>query len=287
MDRWNRALDLLETQLDGEVDVPALARTALTSEHHFRRMFSALAGMPLSEYVRRRRVTLATAEVLDGASIVDVAIRWGYGSDDAFRRAFRSVHGMTPDEARRPGAVLRSQGQVRFHLRIEGRNDMRHRIVEKPAFRLVGRTARLPIVYEGPNPDLIAFVRGIPDDVTARMVAANDTDPRGVLGVSTGFEEGRADGSLHDHWRVVATEGDVPEGLDALEVPAGLWVVFEGEGPVPEALQRLWADAFGEWFPSNPYRTVPGPEMLAVTYGDDGTTARGELWIPVEREARD
>jgi AraC family transcriptional regulator len=284
MDRWNQALELLETQLDGDVDVAALARVALTSEHHFRRMFSALAGMPLSEYVRRRRVTLATAEVLDGVGILDVATRWGYGSDDAFRRAFRSVHGITPDEARRPGAVLRSQGQVRFHLRIEGRSDMRHRIIEKPAFRLVGRTARLPIVYEGPNPDMIDFVRGIPAEITDRMLAANDTEPRGVLGVSTGFEDGRTDGSLHDFWHVVATTGPVPDGLDALEVPAGLWVVFEGEGAVPEALQRLWADSFGEWFPSNPYRTVPGPEILAVEYADDHLTARGELWIPVERE---
>ncbi|WP_308221543.1 helix-turn-helix transcriptional regulator [Microbacterium kunmingense] len=109
LERWNTAIDLIEKNLDGEIDVAALARAALTSEYHFRRMFSSLAGMPLSEYVRRRRMSVAAAAVVAGEPLIDVAVRYGYGSTDAFRRAFVSVHGMTPDEARRPGAILSSR----------------------------------------------------------------------------------------------------------------------------------------------------------------------------------
>jgi hypothetical protein len=64
-----------------------------------RRMFSALAGMPLSEYVRRRRMTVAAAEVVTGiGDLLGIAVRYGYGSAEAFGRAFQSVHGVSPGQ---------------------------------------------------------------------------------------------------------------------------------------------------------------------------------------------
>src|SRR5689334_4878650 len=91
----------IEESLDAEVDVKQLARIAGTSEYHLRRLFSALASMPLSEYVRRRRLTRAASEVLSGQdSLLDIAIRWGYGSNEAFARAFKAMHGVGPQEAR-------------------------------------------------------------------------------------------------------------------------------------------------------------------------------------------
>ncbi|WP_322410659.1 helix-turn-helix domain-containing protein [Microbacterium invictum] len=85
MERLNRAMALVEQQLEGEVDVRRASQIALMSEHHFRRMFSALAGMSLSEYLRRRRMTIAAASVVSGAeALQDVAVRIGYGSADAF-----------------------------------------------------------------------------------------------------------------------------------------------------------------------------------------------------------
>jgi len=68
-----------------------LARIAGTSEYHLRRMFSALAGIPLSEYIRRRRLTKAANEVLSGrGSLLDIAVRWGYGSNEAFAAIYKS-----------------------------------------------------------------------------------------------------------------------------------------------------------------------------------------------------
>ena len=85
MERLNEAMALVERQLEGEVDVRRASRIALMSEHHFRRMFSALAGISLSEYVRRRRMTIAAASVVSGAEpLQDIAVRFGYGSADAF-----------------------------------------------------------------------------------------------------------------------------------------------------------------------------------------------------------
>ncbi|MDT7785767.1 MAG: AraC family transcriptional regulator, partial [Pseudonocardiales bacterium] len=143
----------IEQSLDGEVDVKELARIAGTSEYHLRRLFSALAGMPLSEYVRRRRLTKAASEVLSGQdSLLDIAVRWGYGSNEAFARAFKAMHGVGPQEARTQDKPLQSQQILTFRLVVEGSTSMEYRIVDKEAFKVVGRGTRVPLVHLGMNP---------------------------------------------------------------------------------------------------------------------------------------
>lgn len=141
----NRLVDLVEEHLTEELDVDGLARRLGTTEYHLRRMFSSLAGMPLSEYVRRRRMTVAAADVIRGEDdLLTVAVRHGYGSTEAFGRAFRAVHGVSPGDVRRDEGPLRTQPHLRFHLTVEGSIPMDTRIVDRPAFRLVGHAARVP-----------------------------------------------------------------------------------------------------------------------------------------------
>ncbi|WAE76259.1 AraC family transcriptional regulator [Streptomonospora nanhaiensis] len=288
LDRLNRALERVEEDPGAPPDAAAMARDALTSEHHLRRLFSALAGMSLSEYARRRRLTLAGAEVLHGDDpLLDVAVRYGYGSAEAFARAFRSMHGVGPGEARRTGAVLASQPRMTFRLTVEGSTTVRYRIVEKEAFRLVGPRARVPLVHRGPNPDIVAFTKGLGRAVLEEVRRLSDQEPRGVLSVSVHLGSSREEGTELDYYQAAATTAPAPSGMEVLEVPAGTWVVFPYSGPsadFPEPLQRLWSDAFGHWFPSHPsYRTVEGPSILRVEYGEDCANAEAELWLPVER----
>ena len=284
LERLNEAMEQIESQLDQPIDVAELARTAMTSEYHFRRMFSALAGRPLSEYVRRRRLSVAGAEVLAGErTLLDIATRYGYGSGEGFARAFRAMHGVGPADARRTGAALQSQPRLSFRLVVEGNSSMRYMIVDKENFRVVGRKARVPLVHEGVNPAIAAFIRGIGPDTLERMAALSDQEPAGVVAVSDQLDPSRAEGTELDYYHGVATSAEAPEDMDALSVPAGSWAVFENAGPFPQALQYLWRDVFTQWFPSNPYRSRPGPEILRVNLSEDATEATAELWIPVER----
>ncbi|SEP62761.1 AraC family transcriptional regulator [Streptomyces radiopugnans] len=286
LERLNQAMEHIERNLGRPADAAELARIALTSEYHLRRLFSALAGMGLSEYVRRRRLTVAGAEVLAGErTLLDIAVRYGYGSGEAFARAFRAVHGVGPGEARRTGAALRSQPRMSFRLVVEGSADMRYRIVEREGFSVVGRRARVPLVHEGMNPAIAEFVRGIGGETVRRMEELSDREPRGIVNVSHGVAEGREEGSELDYWHGVVTGAEPPEGMEALAVPAGTWAVFESEGEFPRAVQYLWRDVFTQWFPSNPYRARPGPEIARTRLSEDGKRARAQLWIPVERTA--
>ncbi|WP_406728399.1 AraC family transcriptional regulator [Streptomyces sp. GD-15H] len=285
LERLNQAMEQIEHGLDRPADVVGLARTAMTSEYHLRRMFSALAGMPLSEYVRRRRLTVAGAEVLAGHEpLLEIAVRYGYGSGEAFARAFRAMHGVGPGEARRTGCALVSQPRLTFRLTVEGSSSMRYRVVDRPAFTVAGLKARVPLVHSGPNQAIIDFVRGVDPRTVERLEELSDQEPQGIVAVCDDLDPSRAEGTELDYYHGVLTSAAAPEGTASLAVPAGTWAVFTTSGPVPRAIQELWRDVFTQWFPSNPYRSRPGPEILRTHLSPDKTEANAELWLPVERE---
>lgn len=282
MRAWNAAIDHIETQLTGEITGAELASIALTSEYHFRRMFATLAGIPLSEYIRNRRLTAATAEILAGASVLDTAISYGYGSADAFTRAFKTFHGMTPTQARQPGSMLRSQSQLKIHLRIEGSTNVPYRIVEKESFQLVGYPTPVPIIQLGENSTIQDFEQSLSADDVAALAELSNVEPLGTLSATEYLID---DDTQAIYWHAVATTASTPPaGAQVRDIPASQWVVFSAEGKVPEAFQQLWATAAAEWFPANPYQWAPGPQILATALNDAGDFGTAELWIPITPE---
>ncbi|MFE6131516.1 GyrI-like domain-containing protein [Streptomyces sp. NPDC056437] len=282
----NQLVDLVEEHLAEDFDIHGLAGRLGTTEYHLRRMFSSLAGMPLSEYVRRRRMTLAAADVVRGeGDLLSIAVRYGYGSTEAFGRAFRAVHGTGPGDVRRDGGPLRTQPQLRFRLTVEGSTPMDTRLVERPAFRLVGHAARVPLIHQGVNPHIQQHITALPQEEHLRLKALSDTDPGGLLQVCDDLDPDSTEGSelTYLHGVAVSRDTPAPDDLDAIEVPAGKWAVFRTAGPHPQALQTTWAATATEWFPSNPWRLRPGPSLVAVLErADDFSSATCELWLPVE-----
>ncbi len=190
----NRLVDVVEEHLAADLDVVRLSATLGTTEHHLRRMFSALAGMPLSEYVRRRRMTVAAADVVTGSGdLLSIAVRYGYGSAEAFGRAFQSVHGVTPGQARRDGGPLRTQPRLRFRLTVEGAAPMDVRITSRPGFRLAGHAARVPLIHHGVNPAIQEHVTSLAPEEHLRLKAMGDAEPHGLLAVTTDIDPDRAD----------------------------------------------------------------------------------------------
>lgn len=282
----NQLVERVEAEMSGELDVASLANSLGTSEYHLRRMFSSLTGMPLSEYVRRRRMTVAAADVTGGESLLDIAIRYGYGSAEAFGRAFQMVHGVRPGDVRRDGGPLRAQAKLRLRLTVEGNTTMDTRITDRPDFRLIGHAARVPLIHEGINPHIQAHIASLPDDEHARLKDLSNTEPAGLLQVSADVDADYTEGSelTYLHAVAVSAETQVPTDLDVIDIPAGTWVVFTASGPYPATLQGTYAASAAEWFPSNPWRLRPGPSIVAVLHrSEDFSTATIELWLPVER----
>jgi len=282
----NRLVELIEDNVAADIDLVSLATNLGTTEYHLRRMFSSLAGMPLSEYVRRRRMTVAAADVLGDGELLAIAVRYGYGSTEAFGRAFRAVHSASPGDVRRSGGPLRSQPQLRFRLSVEGNIPMDTRITNQNAFRLVGHSARVPLIHDGINPHIQELIASVPGDEHGRLKELSDAEPAGLLQVTADVDPDYSEGSelTYLHGVAVSEETVIPSGLDVIDVPAGEWAVFVTAGSYPGSLQSTWAATATDWFPSNPWRLRPGPSIVAVLdRAEDFSTATTELWLPVER----
>ncbi|MBN9153346.1 MAG: AraC family transcriptional regulator [Microbacterium sp.] len=282
----NTVVDVVEEHLSDEIDLDRLATSLGTTEYHVRRMFSSLAGMPLSEYVRRRRMALAAGDLLAGDGVLDIAVRYGYGSTEAFGRAFRAIHGVGPADVRRDGGPLRTQQRIRFRLTVEGNTIMDTRIADRPAFTLVGHAARVPLVHTGINPAIQAHIAALPAEEHERLKALGNTEPTGLLQVSDDVDPDYAEGSelTYLHGVAVTPDTPVPGDLDEIPVPAGTWAVFRAAGEYPTVLQSVWAATATEWFPSNPWRLRPGPSIVSVLdRSEDFQSVTCELWLPVER----
>jgi AraC family transcriptional regulator len=282
--RMNEALSYIEDNLTNDIDMKEVARIALCSEYHFQRMFSFLAGVTLSEYIRHRRLTLAAFELNNSSiRVIDVAVKYGYSSADSFTRAFQGLHGITPSEARNNGQSLKAYPRMTFQLSIKGGNEMNYRIEEKEAFNIVGIKKRVPIIFSGVNPEITAMWKSLDGEIISKLKELSNVEPVGLLSASTNFSEERMEekGEL-DHYIGVATNNECPSNLAELSVAASTWAVFESVGPFPETLQNIWGRIYSEWFPSSNYEIAEGPEILWNESKDvTSPKFKSEIWIPV------
>jgi AraC family transcriptional regulator len=284
----NNALAYIEEHLEDAIDYKVISKIACSSEYHFKRIFSFLAGISLPEYIRRRRLTLAALDLKDSKlRIIDIAVKYGYGSADSFSRAFQSMHGILPSEARDEKQQIKAYPRMTFQLSIKGGCEMNYRIVEKEAFKLVGFKKRVPIIFNGVNPEIAKMYELLTLEIIKELKALSDIEPSGFISASTNFSEGRMEekGQL-DHYIGVATSSNETTKFDELKIDAGTWAVFESVGPFPETLQEVWGRIYSEWFPSSGYEAIEGPEILWNENKDTSNPKyRSEIWIPIRKKA--
>lgn len=276
IDTLNQAIDYLEEHLSEEISYEQAARIACCSSYHFQRMFTYLAGVPLSEYIRRRRMSLAAVDLRSGGEkIIDIALKYGYSSPTAFHRAFRSVHGVSPSAARKGGCSLKSYPPLRFKIIVKGAEEMNYRIEDKGPIRIVGISRPLHQDIEK-NFSIVPAMWGqaAQDGTLPRLAAMMDGQPAGLLGVSAcgGGEQWR-------YWIAVASSAPAGEGLGAYVIPAGTWAVFPGSGP-NLAVQELERRIVTEWLPTSGYEYANAPDV-EVYLNPDPSNAQFEVWIPV------
>ena len=285
LEGMNSALEYIEDNLDGEIDYAALARIACCSQYHFQRFFVSVTDIPLSEYIRRRRLTQAALALQKtDAKVIDVALRFGYQSSDAFCRAFSLLHGVTPSKARAPGVVLKAYPRLTFTLTIKGVVALQYRIEEKEAFKIVGVKKWFSTEGQAQLQEIPKFWNTVNTDGSGDMIySLMDVEPCGCLGICADMYDNGI-----DYWIAVATTKECPPNLEETVIPASTWAIFEVIGAMPKAIQDVWSRAFSEWLPSSGYEHAKTPEIEWYGYGDmTSPTYRSEIWMPVVKKSQE
>ena len=277
LENWNKALDELERSLNGEIRLEELGRLAGCSPYHFQRMFSYLAGVPLKEYVRRRRMTRAAADLRAGEKVLEVALRYGYDSPTAFNRAFQGIHGVAPSLAKQDGVKLKAFPRIRFKFVLKGDVEMEYQIVGKDAFRIVGFRTPLTMDVEESFQAVPRFWGEVGPRI-GELIPLMSPEMPGVLGVSTCHHEAE-----NSYYIAVASNAPVPEGLSEWTVPAATWAVFTGQGQAPMAIQELQKRIVSEWLPDSGYEWAQAPDVEVYLNGPDAAEAQFQVWLPVQR----
>lgn len=273
--QMNEALAYIETQLEGEIDYGTAAKIASCSTFHFQRMFTYLAGIPLSEYIRRRRMTKAAFDLQnDKGKVVDIALKYGYQSPTAFNRAFQSVHGIAPSEAKKEGVQLKAFQPITFRVCVTGAEELDYKILKKDAFRIIGISAPLEQDIEKNFQTVPKLWARAAEEGIVPLLMEKMEEPKGILGVSVCFGENWC------YFIAAASQGSLPEGWKEYTVPAGTWAVFSGHGPMPNAIQDLERRAVMEWLPTSGYEYADLPDIECYLTPNPAE-AVFEVWLPV------
>lgn len=279
IERLNGAMNYVEEHLCDNLDMKEMAKIACCSTYHFQRMFAYMAGVPLSEYVRRRRMTLAAAELQGGnKKVIDVAFKYGYDSPTAFNRAFKGVHGITPSEAKTEGVTLKAFLPISFRITIKGDSEMNYRIEKKEAFRIVGISCPLEKELEK-NFETVPAMWGkaAASGTIEKLAMMMDTEIKGLLGVSA-----CAEGQDWKYYVAVASTQEIDGELEEYTVPESTWAIFEGKG-TDLSIQELEKRIVTEWLPSSGYEYGNAPD-IEVYLNPDPQNAVFEVWIPVVKK---
>lgn len=288
LERMNKALQYMEDNISSEISIEEAARIACCSSYHFQRMFSFITGVTLAEYIRHRRLTMAALELQSGSEkIIDLALKYGYESPDAFTRAFQKLHGVTPSAAREPGVKLKAYPRISFQISVKGDKDMDYRIVDKPAFKVIGKGIRVS-VKDGEN------IRRIPEfwwecyqsgfsTELEKMADKDAVTGESKLGVC--IEQGPEPDEFTYFIGIENTKGAIPDGFTEKDIPAATWVIFESVGSMPDAIQNLNKRIYSEWFPTTGYERAGEFDMEVYPPGDaDDENYRCEVWIPIVKK---
>ncbi|HAN20785.1 MAG: AraC family transcriptional regulator [Clostridiales bacterium GWF2_36_10] len=278
----NAALNYIEEHLDDEIDLERTAQIACCSTFHFQRMFSYIADLPLSEYIRRRRMTKAAVDLQNSNDkIIDIALKYGYDSPTAFNRAFHNIHGIAPSVARTEGIILKAFPPISFKITIKGEVEMNYRIEKKDAFKIVGVKQHYSASVEECFESVPKFWQEtIQSGIIPSLCSLMDKKPFGILGVSTCMNSNN-----FDYYIAVATNKETPNDLVEYTIPECSWAIFECIGAMPNAIQTLQKLIVTEWLPTCGYEYANAPDIEVYFEGDQkADDYKCEVWLPVVKK---
>lgn len=272
-ERLERVFRWLADHLDDTLDLARLADVACLSPYHFHRVYRAVQGETAADTVRRLRLHRAAVELITGElPVARIARRAGYGSQEAFTRAFKSAYGVPPARYRAsfvpdPAATAKENEMDTMTYEATVRHTSAIRVAalrqQGPYANIAGTFERLMVMAGGQ--------RLLGPDVRTFGIYYDDPSVTAASGL-------RADAC------VTVAEGVIPDGeLRVREIPGGRYAVVVHVGPYAE-LEHAYKWLYGVWLPQS--GEEPGDAPVIEAYLNDArfvrpTELETEIWLPL------
>lgn len=276
LEGFNRVIEYIEQNLEGEIDYKEIAAVFGYSVYHVQRLFTMVAGTSLAEYIRNRRLSKAAAELQGGNDkVIDVALKYSYSSPNSFNHAFKTFHGVAPSDVKKDGVSIKAYPPLFFDFTIKGAQAMNYRIEHKDAFRIVGIKLHTTMTNGECYEATPAFWGDLMNSSGQnRIVALLNQEPAGLLGVSN-YSPDFSTGEF-DYYIACATDQPVPNGMVEFIVPSSTWAVFPCQEQGADVIQKMEECIVMEWLPTSGYQFAKAPDI--EVYSENGIE---EIWLPV------
>ncbi|KAF1297201.1 AraC family transcriptional regulator [Enterococcus sp. JM4C] len=277
----NRSIDYIEATLLEKINYKKLGEIARCSAFQYQRLFLYMSGMTVSEYVRKRKLSLAAVDLQNGEnSVTDVALKYGYSSPTAFNRAFKLIHGVAPSALKSGTVPVKTFAPIRFHLNISGAKELTYQIEEKPAFQVVGISQKI-------TTDVQTNFQEIPkmwdqarrDGTILQLVALMTGEPKGMLGIS--FSQANDEGLYAIAVSNDQTSSQQAHNFETKLIPAATWAIFPSQG-TGRSIQELQTQIYSEWLPTSGYKYVDLPDIEVYIDPDPQNTSY-QVWVPITK----
>ena len=271
----NNAIEYMENHLTDDITLADIARNVHLSAFHFQRAFSLLTEMSPAEYLRKRRLSQAGADLMSGeAKVIDVAMKYGYDSPESFTKAFARFHGVSPMQVRK-GSPVQFMNRFTVRISIDGGCIMEYRIEKWEAMDLLVHAKEFHA--ETSEKEIPGFWDEYYANEEYRKIP-------GYLGVCAQEKTDSDEFRYGIGCRASDVEG-VPEGFEIIHLPEYTWAVFKCVGPMPRAIQDMWGQIYREWLPVSDYELIPDYDIENYLPGDPSSRNYvSEICIPVRKK---
>ncbi|MBQ5342678.1 MAG: AraC family transcriptional regulator [Oscillospiraceae bacterium] len=287
------AIEYMEEHLEDSISAQDVADRVNISPFFLQRGFSVMTGYGIGEYLRNRRLYQAALDLRDTDDrVIDIAVRYGYESQESFTKAFSRFHGVTPSQAR-AGAAVNVFLPLRININIQGGNQMDYKIAPMFPFKVIG----FEKIFENETAqaEIPKFWDEICEKYANNVYAGNEpANPyeKALVDNCIGEYGVCIDDIGEDRFRYLVagkyTGGEVPEGMTLYEFPRGDWAVFNCIGPNPQTLQSVNNRIFSEWLPGNPDYELSGNATVEWYDCINGEMTdpdyHSAIWIPVRKK---
>ena len=266
------AINYIENNLDKDINFEIVAKEVGMSTFYFHRIFSAIIGISPTTYIRNRRLTLAAQEISkNNENILDIALKYGFESHEAFSRAFKTFHGIVPKMAKLNGNELKNFSRANINFKTDPGNILSYRIENREIIKVSALFRNFNIENKEDIPN---YWEELKENGIIQIISENYN--KNLLGICIGtqcdFEYKYGIGIE------LKEDKDINNKMEIIEIPKSTWVVFKCEGQDEKDINKLWSRIYKEFFVTSSYK-----QCLDIDFElyDDKNT---EIWIPISKE---